>query len=991
MSAAAGAGCGNRILFVEFVNADQFPGRVCGPLPVVAGDAFARGFATRWLRFGVSTTNLMENGRDEITLGEAELALLLRTAREHRPTLVVSTDPVFAPQLEALRAQAPGARFANVWDVVGKTLAEPIPWLYGDTAGLEWAEVLNAGVVPRYDWEPGNEEATRRHIDNVYVLQYGRCGHNEWVTDNPLYGEIDDPRVAAHLGCAFCSSGACNVDGSAPRQLPSGAALEASPEELKRRARTSIRLHIEGAGAASTAPSQWVALQVEGLAQTRGSRPPGGLLFEKLPAATALRRCIESLEARGLADGVRLLFAVRTDQAGRLEKAIEEHHARTPESRLRFGVYASGIESFAASDLLLFNKGTTPLDCLRAVRTFRSLARRYPGRFEYTGLSFILLTPWTTPDTLALNVGLLRFFGLTRKEAGNIFQARIRLHARLPLTWLAERDGLLEEEETDAALVMNRRKLFESERAWRFRDPRLRPLSRLMLRFDLLESELADPLTKTLASTLSAAVPAGKPSDDDLLLDLLACLVEEVRAHEAPLEEARLLELAAERLRSRRTVAPPAPARFRLGEERLELAAALERLAPLVAQGLKPLLSVDGVLPSELDSAAAVLAPLGLRHSLASLSPGAPGVLFVARDPAVVERASTLERALRTGSEELRRDVALELGALHGVPPCCARAHAEGPFAAEGASSWALFARRLEIPGAVPPELRPFLLPALAFVPCSFACESARATWRGWISALGLTAVEAALAPDVVQVLELPQDGDGDVRSVRVLASADEALRYDATALRGEAGALDGWLSSGDTLRFVPGQLRICRGEHSLAALTATHVVWSAERAWDVDEWKELAAEVPQLARARRGASGSRSTPELGAPADEQVLRREARDARIQRLAQALLDHFAGEKPSLSLGLVQLREDDAELEVRATLDGRTYELLLFARARSRPRLLETAHLALTHRKNTPIESAAHRAAISRFVTRLDAAMAKYMPELLPREPPASTS
>ena len=91
---------------------------------------------------------------------------------------------------------------------------------------------------------------------------------------------------------------------------------------------------------------------------------------------------------------------------------IDEHFAEHPDSKMTLGVYACGVESFAEDDLVRFNKGTTPLDSLRAVNVLHDLASKYPGRFWFTGLSFILFTPWTTVENLLLNVGLCRLLGL---------------------------------------------------------------------------------------------------------------------------------------------------------------------------------------------------------------------------------------------------------------------------------------------------------------------------------------------------------------------------------------------------------------------------------------------------------------------------------------------------------------------------------------------------------------------------------------------------
>ena len=485
-----------RVVLVELVNADQFPGRVSYNLPFLAGHYSAKGHAVRWIRFGISTTNLMEHGRDEITLSEEELARLEDLVREHEATLIVITDALYEPQLARVMAAAPGAKLQ---------LAKDDRWLgklLGRWKGLQ--EILQAGVVPRYDWEAGNEAATRNHIDNIYLVQAASCGHRWDVKDNPLYAGLSDSRVQEHYGCAFC-------------------------ENWKGRKRFTRKHIFFKQPADYTTPQEWIERQVEAIARTRGSaeRFPNGVLLEQVTSIGLLRGTIEALVKHGLADHVTLLVAVRTDQIKRVERLLSDHFKENAESKLRFGVYASGIESFDAYELALLNKGTTPEDSVRAVNRLRAMRERFGERFWYTGMSFILFTPWTSLEALHLNVGLIRFLGLSRKVSGNMFQARLRLHDTLPITCLAESQGLVVASEEDPAMSMNRRKLFAKEDPWRFADPRVRPVSRIVLRFDLLDGDLEDELAREVKKRLVQVVPGWTTGDDVALQELLLCVIEE--------------------------------------------------------------------------------------------------------------------------------------------------------------------------------------------------------------------------------------------------------------------------------------------------------------------------------------------------------------------------------------------------------------------------------------------------------------------------------
>ncbi len=500
-----------RVLLVECVNADQHPGRVAVLYPFLSGFLARQAVPTRWVRFGIATTNPLVHARDELTLSDDELALLQGVVREHRPTTIVLTDRLAEAQEERLVATSPGVRLL--------ALSEGTPAFSGLPAFHGVRELEDPGFVPLFDWQPGNAAATAKEIDNLYLSTEETCGYRARVDANPLFSGLDDERVRDRRGCAFCSN------------------------------------WIDPHGETRAMPTEWVLRQVRAAARrVSPDGAPGGFLLARVEAISVLEATAEAMTEAGLAGRTQLLVAVRADQAEALARFVRGWTVAHPASPLVVGVYACGIESFVDDELARFNKGITPADGLNALATFRELAAELPGRFWYSGLTFILFTPWTTLEGLRHNVSLLVSQAFV--EARNVFESRLRLHPRLAITALAERDGLLVDDEPDPVLVMNRRKLFEGELAWRFADPRVRPVCQLALRFDLRDDVASDALTVQVRRVLGdGRCVSGQEDRLRLLLDL----VEAASAGAEPFEPAELFELGLERFRARRAEAPAPP------------------------------------------------------------------------------------------------------------------------------------------------------------------------------------------------------------------------------------------------------------------------------------------------------------------------------------------------------------------------------------------------------------------------------------------------
>jgi hypothetical protein len=868
-----------RALLVEIVNADQFPGQIRRDLPFLAGALRARGLPLRWVRFGMQTANQLLHDRDEITLSNDELTFLVAVLREHRPTRVLLTHPLAPEQQALLRAacEAPPT-FEIIAEGGHDELAYHVEEALEDEA---WQ--------PMYCWEPGNAGALVRDKDNVALLLGERCGYSGPLERNPCYASLDADLRAGWSTCTFCGR----------------------PQEI-----------------ASGTPLAWLRRQVLALARDRGpDRPPHSVLLEHVEGARPLTTTLAALAEAGLARSTALFFGVRTDRLGRLEPALREALEASRTTGQRLGTYATGLESFVADELLRYNKGTTPLDGLRAVNLLSELRHDFPDTFWATGLTMILFTPWTTFADLDLNLRLIARLGQA-DLIGNLFGARLRLHPPLAITALARAEGLLEADEPDPALRLNRRKLFGEELAWRFALPALRPLCRLYVRFGEEHEAVDDDLARQVQATLRATLGAPAADWDARKLDVLIALADEAAVADDPLPEFDLLAAGARRAAERQQRGPAAPReRFRVGLDDLELPALLERLAPLLRAGDPPLVRLRRVAPQAwgAEERAAALR-LGLVVATSPEPTDGEGLqLFLALDPATLRRAVLLARAADDPSAPpLRRRAArVELLTRLGWPPCCAGRWADEPWAEPGLAGWGALTRRAEAAGPVTPELDPTLVPDLGVVACGEACEAAATTLGRRLGRLGL---DPSAFVDTVALPRLEADPDLAPVRVRVVDRAPAHLVYDPSSVIG-AGRWAALLRQGSSLRLRPGQVQVMNAERLVGWRTASHGVWAAAGFEHADEWRELARGVARAVLRQREAQTARASaahaeqaaiPEGlrvvfqprrgGAPTSFVVARSKAGEPAYRRVGDLAISHEEGTSSEVLAKLITLVE-----------------------------------------------------------------------------------
>ena len=822
----------SRVLLVECINADQFPGQIAGIFPLLKGWLAQRGRTCRWIRYGVSTANLHTHGRDSVTLDDAEMAVLRDAVEDLRPEILVHTHPLFDDHLAEIRRVVPTVRLVGLVEL---------------EAGMRWGH-NRAALVPDYRFEAGNAAAARDDRQNVYVLVRDGCGYRRSVANNPCYADVELPEGTRSQGCAFCG----------------------------------MRSADPGHGGQET--RDWITRQLRAIHADypAAGRHLNALLFENIENPDDLAHALRLLDELGMT-GVKALVGARTDRLVQSADVLRRWLGDREGSAAGLHVFVSGLENFAADELLRMNKGTTPLDGLRAVNLLQELELRYPDNFNYSGyapFSVVLFTPWTTFADLHLNLRLIQHLGI-EDQVGNLFMARLRLHTDVAMTYLAERDGVLVDDVDDTALRLNRRKLFREERAWRFLEPRLEPVNRIATRLEPDDAFAGDALYESVQALLrdrrAQDADASGEGARRRLVEGFLCVVDVACAHDDVLPVDRLLAEAAALRDARHDPtggrdatdgAPGGRASLRIGATALPLAAWLDRVAPLVRDGLVPTLALED-LGAE-DVAGFDGAPLrraGLEYLLEAPRNDRPGAIVIGTQRAAVARRLALGKALAAGAPREERQAALEEAArLLGAPGCCAEAWARSPWARALAGGrwrgWLAVAQRAAVDGPLAGLLDPMLLPDLVVPPCRPDCEAARAHAAALADRLGAD----ARADDRIHVFPLAPEAPDELVLLPLVERTPDGLRYDPEGLPGaadgEAAAapLLARLREGDRLRFTPGQVQLWRGERLVDLWTAQVGVWDPDRVPDPDFWSDLA-----VAALRRADPEARAAKDVAA------------------------------------------------------------------------------------------------------------------------------
>ncbi len=298
-----------------------------------------------------------------------------------------------------------------------------------------------AYVVPDGEYRPAS--------DVWHLCVNPGCPYGKRLDDNPHFEGIEMPASASARGCSFCEEGG-DYDG-APAE-PTMRSLLHQLEYIAARAPHSRFILLERA------------------------------VFRFLPRF--LERADE-ITRRSSRRAERLEFFVtaRTDEIVREQKNLRAALEVATARGLSINLYLVGVENFSERQLELFNKGTTAAVQVEAIEIMRRMEREFPRAFTASrdaAHGFLLFTPWTTLDDLRENAEWMErtHFWELRSEAT---LSKLRLYPTVPLFYKARAEGLLEADYAAEGLDMSVRLGYSKEAPWRFVNPDVAAVYRLLV------------------------------------------------------------------------------------------------------------------------------------------------------------------------------------------------------------------------------------------------------------------------------------------------------------------------------------------------------------------------------------------------------------------------------------------------------------------------------------------------------------------------------
>ncbi|MBI5477769.1 MAG: radical SAM protein [Deltaproteobacteria bacterium] len=798
------------LLLVEVIVTNRF--HRAWLLPYVQGFVRGRMVGTDWVRFGVPASCRLDAAGPGVDFSVEDRRRLVEILTSTRPTHVLFSHP-------------PGGELARLLAVLGERprygMLEAGHWQLG--AGDECFEAVDAtapalcrflglephaadpgrliAVRPDYGWRAGNV-ATARTQPLPFVVCGQECTYARAFADNPRLAGLDHSGCLRSGGCSFCT--------------------RKSPDPTWR---------------PDTVAS--MRLQLEALVETH---PP----YPRLAIRMVGERLLDEVEqlaqlARSLSmPGADFLLDARADRLLACRPALERALRSLAGSSHKLHVCLVGIESFVGEELDLFNKGIGWGENLLAAQTLFELEALYPREFGFHahgGLSLILLTPWTKPEHLALNLAMSGSGGL-EGVCGKLLTSRLRLYPGLPLFALAKRDGLLVPAYPDRLLDTAGREFYADETPWRSACAALDAVASLFLRIDEGVGGQGDALAADVEA-LRREVPAARDR-----LALAGALVDAVIEAPDRVEPRELLGRARTWLATddSRVEVPPAAVAERSGPA----APAGDALGPSCSHylafeiGAKPVIRLE---PGETPDAAWLqrFAPVVEYRRL----PGTTArELFIGRDRRQVEVAVRLTTAEEECADETASlATAEELGRLLGYPRCCTRKFASTPNRERRSYTWHSIRLRLAQPGAVPWLPNPASGAWISHLPCSLTCGETLAGAEALVAAArerwGAAAVEeslrslrnpwAMLVGEREGALELVTDDDPRAR-----------FRYRPGRVSG-GGYLLRLVAEGDEMVVEEQNLLVLRRGRLHAAVGGRVFLWWHEAAVQPELWRRLA------------------------------------------------------------------------------------------------------------------------------------------------------
>jgi hypothetical protein len=925
------------------------PGRFQGGMffPCAKGLLQSCGIAVRWLRLAVPA-NLRLQAQDEPEgfpegLVEKVTAVLV----EAQPSHVILSHVAGCALAAFMRAHLAQTRFGLLDMSMAMAPAAgriPLPggvqrldscarsvlaWVLGETTPAPASGEVNDELTTYPEPDFGFELMQPFGVGLapfVYLVAGRVCLYRRPLSTSRFFDAPDAVARSQYWGCSFCPLGSPGAAGTA-----AGTRAE-SYRQLRRQLEALARTHPR-----CDEPLCVILIAADVLADPRD--------LTSLVDGAGLPPC-------------RFLLSYRSDEIVRCAQGLEEAAMRIAACGHRLDLNLVGVESFSARQLDRYHKGYSPEVNLAAIRGLRDLEAKMPQAFgfrEYGGCSTILYDPWATPADVALNLAVVRHFGL-EGLCGKLLTSRLRLSEGLPLTVAAEREGLLIDRYSDPLLDTARRNFYRDEIPWTFADPRMESLNRLTTRLSEAPEVEPDHLRESL---LAWRRETGGDS-----LGLAQALTAAAAASDTALAPEVLLDRTRQMLDASHCTVRVEPHE---GGDPVDWWLESSWECAAFRTGMKPVVKIeDGFPPEAQDRIVATLSRLSpgltVRARWRRWGGGPIREVFVGRDALAVDEALALTEQLDGDlvDEQAVRRAVERTGILLGYPECCAHAFAESGATFRRDNGWLLLKRRLIATGPAAPEFNPMLT---GHVPCSLECErtrdltarvNARRETEGWgcrggwptLVFLDQTADMAMFDPS--GPIEQPPEG-------RVAASTVR-LRY-RRVVKGRMGG-DRWqaLQRGNALDIEPGLIRVLRGEREIHGFALEAFVWSHEQVFHGDFWSECVRALQKRDQRQSDAPGSHLPPSSGAAEAQLQALRAAIESTLSRTASVRRPLLRG----FSVDGVEERpapEGWGEIEIRLRRGGERLTIRLGAPKASEPAFAVSTHFAVRHNQDTPADTA----------------------------------
>ncbi len=694
----------SRVLLVEFAATTGF--HRAEWFPFIKG-RLNKKHKVQWIRFGVDPANMLQFESVGVSLNQEDTTVLKRLLETWKPTHILFSLAPSANLLEVLSVPSPSCQILHAGPPNNRD-STAVDSLWTDGPAFPDPEnnvrlLANlAGQIPDYGWIPGNTAATTTN-PLPFVIAGDPCQYNKAFSLNPFLNVDHHGALVRHGGCAFCTRP--ESDKSVWKGVDPSQAIQDQLEAI-----------------ALTCPSnnQRLMIRMQGEAPIKN--------FE-----STVKHIVESSLA-----GSDFLFDCRSDMLVRRFEDFKRALPKLKGTTHRIEIGLLGIENFCSKELDRLNKGFDGITNLKALWVLFQLERQWPKHFgfrKHGGLSLITMTPWTEPEELVLNLSISKLLQL-ESFTGKLLSGRLRLYPTLPLYWRAKQDGLLTKSYDDPLLDTASLNLYDHEAPWRFANPVLENISKILLRIenDRVPADF-DELT-----TIVAKLALNCRSSGNLVINLARHLVQmavirENLSQTVPsiddlLDEGRRFVAKPNISHPSNEPQPPSPLDFVRGSDK-EVKVPLECILDI-----KPVSKIE---PIELQMVDEWKACDSLPNLQLIKRPDTDFYeAFFGKNPNEVSRAIELTLRLnelpQSGVDtdiviKERQDTISEIGELLGYPECCSKAMALESPALKNSTFWMHIVRRIAAPDEIPFELHPISL-GLEYIPCKADCDVALARAR---------------------------------------------------------------------------------------------------------------------------------------------------------------------------------------------------------------------------------------------------------------------